>query len=295
MNHSHCVNGFLFYFENMNWVLINGKINSASDPQLMYDNHGYRYGDGLFETMKVIQGNIQLESYHFERLKTGMETLKFRTPHFFTLEKIKNEVTQLCLKNKCNSLARVRLSVSRGGGGLYDSDDRFQYLIECQPLNKTMNQLNENGLIIGIFPDARKAIDKFSNLKSANYLSYVMAALWAKKNKLNDALLLNSHDRICDATIANVFWIKNGIVFTPPLSEGCVAGVMRKYMINEMTAKEFIVQEKELSPEKLEKADEVFLTNSVSEMRWAGQFRNSIYTNKISKKIFEQFIMPMHS
>ena len=92
-------------------------------------------------------------------------------------------------------------------------------------------RFNENGLIIDIFPDARKSVDIFSNLKSANYLPYVMAAIWAKENKLNDALILNQHDRICDSTIANVFWVKDNKIFTPPLNEGCVAGVMRRKIL----------------------------------------------------------------
>src|SRR5215204_740550 len=215
----------------MEFVVINGDLVEKDKVVLSSDDHSYRYGDGLFETMKIVKGNTLLEDYHFKRLFSGLETLKFKIPAFFTKQKITEQVKEICKKNECEELAKVRLSVSRGSGGLYDCDDKVFYLIECSPLKQNHNIFKENGLIIDIFPDARKSIDKFSNLKSANYLPYVMAAIWAKENKLNDALILNQHERICDATIANIFWVKDARIFTPSLSEGCVAGVMRKKIL----------------------------------------------------------------
>ena len=143
--------------------------------------------------------------------------------------------------------------------------------------------------MIDIFPDARKSIDRFSNLKSANYLPYVMAAIWAKENKLNDALILNQHDRICDATIANIFWVKDENIFTPPLSEGCVAGVMRKKILEfAIRHSGFLVPESVLTEDILLQADEVFLTNTITGIRWVKECRGKIYKNTISSKIFTE-------
>jgi len=174
----------------------NGRFFADDETVLSKDDRSYRYGDGLFETMKLINGIILLEDYHFERLFLGLDVLKFNIPVLFTKRQIEKEIKELSKKNECERSARIRLSVSRGNGGLYECDNKFSYLIECWPLEQ--KGFNENGLIIDIFPDARKSIDIFSNLKSANYLPYVMAAIWAKGNKLNDALILNQHDRICD-------------------------------------------------------------------------------------------------
>ena len=146
--------------------------------------------------------------------------------------------------------------------------------------------LNENGLIIDIFPDARKSIDVFSNLKSANYLPYVMAAIWAKENKLNDTLILNQHDRVCDSTIANVFWVKDNNIFTPPLNEGGVAGVMRKKVLElAIRNSNHLMQEALLTQEILLQADEVFLTNAITGIRWVKEYRGKIYKNTISGNI----------
>src|SRR5688572_15099995 len=200
------------------FINYNGHLLDEQEPVIKASDRSYRYGDGVFETIKVWKNKILLAELHFERLMVSLQTLKINVPKLVTPERLKNEIIELCGRNKCEEDARVRLSVSRGHGGLYDSDDNFQYLIECQPLSRITGRLNENGLIIDVFPHARKSIDIFSNLKSSNYLPYTMAALYAKEKKLNDCLLLNMHERICDATIANIFWVKDKNVFTPPLS-----------------------------------------------------------------------------
>lgn len=276
-----------------NLVNYNGNMLPEGDPVVLPSDHSYRYGDGLFETMKVKDGRIQFREQHFERLFAGLRVLKFDIPKFFIEERIADEILQLCIKNQCEKSARVRLSVSRGSGGLYDCDNNFSYLIGCWPLES--QRLNENGLIIDVFPDARKSVDVFSNLKSANYLPYVMGALWAKENKLNDALILNSQRRICDATMANIFWVREGKIFTPPLSEGCVAGVMRKSLLDfNLRSRHssgshlgFEIAESTLSETTLLEADEVFLTNVTTGLRWVRQFRNKTYTNRIASKLFE--------
>ena len=284
---------FLFYFHCMNGILLNGKIISANESALTVTNRGFRYGDALFETMKVTNGKIQLQQYHFERLLSGLQLIKIEVPKLFKPEKIVPEIIRLCKRNKCENLARVRLTVFRADGNLYESDNSLQYLIECSTLDETANQLNKNGLAIDVFPDARKSCDKFSNLKSANYLPYVMAALYAKKNKLNDCLVLNVNERICDASIANVFWIKDGIIYTPPLIEGCVAGVMRRYLLEKIQGTGHKVQEKGCRMNDLENADEIFLTNAIKGIRWVRQFRNKIYTNTRIMKIYKDHLTPI--
>lgn len=284
----------------MNEVCLDGKIIAGDEPVLTVANRGFRYGDALFETMRFTNGKISLASYHFERLLAGLGSIRIEIPKLFNRGKIIAEIDQLSKRNKCEKLARVRLTVFRSDGELYESNNSLQYLIECWPLDDSANKLNENGLVIDIFPDARKSCDKFSNLKSANYLSYVMAAQYAKENKLNDCLLLNVHERICEATIANIFWIKDEEIFTPPLSEGCVAGVMRRYLMEKIQetrfkaqGSTFKVQEKVCAVNDLEKADEVFLTNAIKGIRWVGQFRDKKYSPALSRELFSKYIQDL--
>lgn len=261
----------------MNYINLNGKIQLEDKPALFVSNRGYRYGDGLFETIKVINERILLDQFHFERLFSGLSLLQFEIPKLFTREKLTEEILNLCKKNKCEQRARVRLSVFRGNGGLYDGDRTLQYIIECWPLDESVNKLNENGLVIDIFPNARKSCDIYSNLKSANFLPYTMAAMYAGKNKLNDCLVLNTSGNIADATIANLFIIKEGVITTPALCEGCVNGVMRTYLLEKMRQAEYRIQETSVSAEDVEKADEVFLTNAIKGISWVKQFLSLIH------------------
>ena len=272
------------------FICLNGKILRAEDPVLLASNRGYRYGDALFETMKVASKNILLEAYHFERLFAGLRLLQFEVPKLLTREKLCKEVLLLAEKNNCGNLARIRLSVFRGNGGVYDEERTPQYLIECWPLNESLNRLNENGLVIDIFPAARKSCDSFSHLKSANYLPYTMAAIYAKANKLNDCLVLNTDGNIADATIANVFLIKEGVVITPGPDQGCVNGVMRRHLLEKMKDAGYSIQENPVSVSTLEEADEVFLTNAISGIRWVKQFRDNVYSNNLTVEIYNRFI-----
>ena len=281
------------YFGCMKHVSVNGKLLPGSEPVFLADNRSYRYGDGLFETMKMVDGKIRLADYHFERLFSALSLLKFEIPKLFTPEKLEQDILALCRKNGCEKLSRVRLSVSGGHGGLYDENRSLQYLVECWSLNQSVSQLNENGFVIDVYPDARKACDLFSNIKSASFLPYTMAALYAKENKLNDCLLLNVHDRICDSTIANVFWIKDATIFTPALSEGCVAGVMRRHLINELEAAGYIVKQTSAAIDDMENADEIFLTNAINAIRWVRQFRDKTYSKVKTIQIYDRFIKPI--
>lgn len=274
----------------MQTICLNGKWVNANEPVLLAGNHGYRYGDGLFETMKVLKGKILLENYHLERLLDGMQLLRMEIPPLLTPEKLVSDILQLCSKNHCTERARVRLSVSRGNGGLYDGDNRLQYIIECWPLPATGNQLHENGLVIDVFPDSRKSADRFCNLKSANYLPYVMAAQFAKENKLNECLVLNQFERIADASMANVFLLKNDRLLTPALTEAPVNGVMRRYLLEQLPGAGYKVQEAALRTEDLLQADEIFLTNAVHGIRWVKQFRDRLFSRQQTLEIYRQFV-----
>lgn len=270
-------------------ICFNGKFTDADKAVLPASNRSYRYGDGLFETMKVKDGVIQLAASHMQRLFDGMSILKMDVPALVTKDKLMDIILELCKQNRCEALARVRLSVSRGNGGLYDEDRKLQYLVECWPLNQSVNRVNENGLVIDIFPDAAKSTDRFSNLKSANFLVYSMAAVYAKENKLNDCLVLNANGKIADSTIANLFLVKGDTIFTPALSEGCVNGVMRKYLLESLAASNYQVEETIVSAEDLLAADEVFLSNAINGIRWVQRFRDKIYSHMKTMEIYRRF------
>ena len=281
---------FYFYFHDMNFICLDGKFYPAGQSSLKHDNRAFRYGDGLFETMKMLDSKIILKHLHFERLFSSLGILKYQLPSFFNEEKLEKEIIQLCRKNECEKLARIRFTVFRGHGGLYDENKALNYLIEGWPLNESVNSLNENGLIIDLYPDARKSCDPFSNIKSANFLPYMMAALHAREYKLNDCLVLNTKGNIADATIANVFMVREKIILTPALTEGCINGVMRRWLLQKFKENGYAFREAIITEEDLLMADEIFLTNAINGIRWVSRFRNSVYTNELTRKIYNDFV-----
>ncbi|HMG66425.1 MAG TPA: aminotransferase class IV [Chitinophagaceae bacterium] len=270
----------------MECINVNGKVLEAKNAFIKIDNHSFRYGDGLFETMKVIKNKISLGEFHFDRLFNGFSILKYPVPAFFTKENLEREILDLCKKNHCENMARVRLSISGGSGGLYDGDEKIEYTIECWTLPASITEWNENGLVVDVFPDIKKSCDTLSNFKSASHLPYAMAARYAKEHKWNDCLLLNTHERICDSSIANIFWIKEKNIFTPPLSEGCIAGVMRRFLIEKLPAVDYNIEQKPCTVKDLEEADEIFLTNAIRGIKWVASFGNQSYKSAITREIY---------
>ena len=271
----------------MNYFNFNGKIFEENTAIIGPNNRGLRYGDGLFETIKFKNNELILADEHFARLWKGMQLLKFDIPKFFTAENIQEQIIQLLKKNK-QTAARVRLSVIRGDGGLYDAKNHTPvYMIQSWPLATDNASLNENGLQLCMYTGSKKMTDSFCNIKHNNYLPYFMAALFAKEQQCNDAVILNNHDRICDSTIANIFIIKNEVVYTPSLDEGCVAGVMRKFIIQNIVSSGHTITETAITKEMVLDADEVFLSNSIYNIRWVAAIEERKYSNIITRKIFE--------
>ena len=163
------------------------------------------------------------------------------------------------------------------------------YIIESWPLPGEP-ALNDKGLVIDVFPDGRKACDTLANLKSNNYLLYILATLYAQKHALDDCLVLNSRNRLADSTIANLFYVSKGQFFTPPLSEGGVAGVMRRHLLENMPRAGFPVVERSVTAEDLLNADELFLTNAIRGIRWVSSFRAAKFTNSLTTSLYNQLI-----
>lgn len=270
----------------------NGKFMAGDKPLLTVDNRSFRYGDGCFETMKVYQGQLLLADLHFERLIASLHLLHFHIPAHFTKDYFTGLIRELCRLNSVSELARVRLTVWRAGTGLYDPVDHTpHFFIQSWELPEHIFELNSTGLLLDVFPDAVKSCDKISSVKSNNCLPYVLAALYAKEHHVNETVLLNQNGRVADTTIANIFIVRDNKVYTPPLTEGCVCGVMRKYLLQKELP--FSITEQPLSLKDLQYADEIFLTNAIYGIRWVGRFRNSSYGNATSAILHEMLYESM--
>ena len=260
-------------------------------PVIHADNRGFRYGEGVFETIRIKEGRIILAKYHFERLFSGIELLQFEQPPSFTEDILSRQVEELCKKNNHQLSARVRLMVFRSDGSLRGAQHNYpNYIVQSRPLLPGNPEMNENGLLIDVYPDGRKAMDTFSNLKSNNYLLYIMAAKYAKNHLCDDCLVLNSSERICEGTVANIFCVKNERIYTPPLSEGCVAGVTRRFLLEKMKDGRYPIDERKMDIEFVKNSDEIFLTNAIYGFRWVGRLGDRQFGNTATRHLYQSFM-----
>jgi branched-chain amino acid aminotransferase len=250
------------------YININGKVTPLSDGGVRVDSRAFRYGYGLFETMLMIGGRIRLRELHWDRLQAGMVALGIDCSSHF-MDEVKDAVARLAGKNGHEQLGRVRVQVWPGSGGLYDDVPfKAEYCIESFPLSEDVLELNKNGLVVGIAKGITKAYDTYSHIKTCSALPYAMASRQAKRERWNDALLLNQEGRIVDSTIANVFWIVDNKASTPPISDGCVAGVMRRHLLDALPGMGYGVVEESLGPQDIGKAEVIFLTNAIRGIKW---------------------------
>lgn len=271
----------------MRYINLNGKLTEEAAASVPVDNRAFRYGYGLFETMLVRDGIIQLAAYHWERLFEGAKALYFDMPKLMTADSLTEEVLRTAKKNRQDKLCRVRLQLYAGRGGMLEEQHpKPQFVIETFPLEESITELNEAGLVLGIADGVSKNIDILSNFKTTSALVYAIAAQQAKAHKWNDALILNSTGNIIESTIANIFWIKGGLIHTPPLTEGCVAGVMRRHIMDKTT-----VAEQAIDTDALQQADGVFLTNAIRRVKWVAAIGDKTYSKNAVQQLYSRLFV----
>lgn len=271
---------------NNHYFNYNGIISEGGDKVIGIHNRSFRYGDGLFESMRWENGEILFLDYHIDRLHKGMNILKLEGAKLFDAFFIRQQVAQLVKRNNLHGAARIRLNVFREGGGLYSPEtNKAAFLLEVEALNAKVNSHNSAGLIIDIFKDHKKPINEFSQIKSNNALLYIMAGIYRKNHGLDDVILLNENGLLCEASGSNVFIWYRDTLYTPALSEGCVDGVMRRVVMEVARENEISVVEAQINPEVLNEAEELFLTNAVHGMQWVLGYQKKRFFNKLSKDL----------
>lgn len=275
------------------YIYYNGNLLPTDSPIITADNRGLRYGDGLFETIKLVNSNILLAQLHYQRLFHGLGVLQIHIPSYFTETHLQQIILTLANKNNVLDAARIRVTVFRGNGALHDhATAGFNFIIQALPLSGSYMRFNDNGMSMDVYGGVMKSCDILCNLKTNNYLPYIMASQFAAQQQLDDCIVLNSYGRVCETTIANIFGVQGQSIFTPALAEGCVAGVMRQWLVENLPQAGYTVQEKPVSIEELLDSDEIFLTNALYGIRSVKRIRNKNYTNSLTAALYNKFISP---
>ena len=272
-------------------VNFNGTLHESSSNLLGLKNRGYAYGDALFETIKVVHGNILFWEDHYFRLMASMRILRMEIPMDFTMEFLENEILKTIDANqllKCT--ARVRLNVHRVEGGKYTpSSNAISYNILTEKLTSDFYVLNTDAYTVELFKDFYVASGLLSTLKTNNKITNILGSIFAKENNYDNCLLLNSHKTVVEALNGNLFLVKDSVIKTPPLTEGCLKGIMRKQIMELIEKLEgYVLEETPISPFELQKADELFITNCIMGIQPITKYRKKEFTPEVSKLLIER-------
>lgn len=271
-------------------INFNGNI-VGDEHQISVNNRGYNYGDALFETIKTSYGKLLFWEDHYFRLMASMRILRMEIPMSFTMEFLEDQMKNTLIANDLStSSARIKLIVHRNEGGFYlPQTNEVSYLISTRKIDEDFYILNNDIYEIDLFKDYYVTPDLLTTLKTNNKALHVVGSIYAKENNLNNCLLLNTNKQVVEALNGNVFIVKDNVIKTPPITDGCLKGVMRKQILELLpTLKEYTFEEESISPFELQKADELFLTNVITGIQSISKYRKKTYTSEVAKKLLQK-------
>lgn len=267
-------------------INFNGEILD-SDLQLTVSNRSFLYGDGVFETLKIVDNRILFFEDHYFRLLASMRIIRMQIPMSFTFEYLESQVLALVNQQNIQNSARVRLTVFRNEGGFYSpTDNSVSFVIQANELTQKVYSIADKSFEVDLYKDFVVTKQLLSTLKTNNKIIQITASIFAQENQLDSCLLINEEKNVIEATNGNLFMLMNNQLFTPPISEGCLNGIMRKQILK--LAKELgnvEVIEKEISPFDLQKADELFVTNVIVGIQPITKYRKKEFKTKLSEEL----------
>jgi branched-chain amino acid aminotransferase len=274
---------------SVTYLNFNGSILPSDHPIFEAHNRGFRYGDGLFESMRFLKGKLKFPEMHIDRIQKGMKLLKFDNYSLIDTWFIREKTEELIKRNKVGADARIRLTIFRDSGGFYTPDsNKFAYLLELHKLDDSQYVLNKKGLIIDVYDEVPKPVNILSNSKTSNALIYVLAGIYKNQNALDEVLILNQNGFLCESVSSNVFVVYDRKLYTPALNEGCIAGVMRQVVMRLAKENDIELVEAQINPDILNEADEVFLTNAARGIQWVMGYNHKRYFNEVSRFLNEK-------
>lgn len=260
-------------------LLLNGQWISQDAPELSLLNRSFKYGDGLFETIRVFEGRPLFWEDHWARLKRGLKVLKFEFDEDVLKAVLEGALIDIIQKNEIEQHGRLRLHLYRAGAGAYAPiENRPFYLLEGYSL-KDDPFAAQSLVSLTDYHELGLTFNALSGIKTANSLPYILASLHARKSGFDDALLYMG-DWISEATSSNIFVVRNKKVLTPPLTHACLDGVMRKQIFQLCHELKIPIQEKGLKSKDLIQAEEAFLTNSIRGIISISQYQDYIFDTK---------------
>lgn len=261
----------------MSVIIYNGKSFPLDHPCIKHNDRGLTLGHGLFETIFINKGTIPALDYHWQRLETSAPLIGITVP--FSKDKFLEMLASLIERNVLQEkIAVARITITHGEserGILPTTNLEPNYIISVNEYTHVTKPYYS--ILIASTRKNEKSIS--ARVKSISYLDNILAKQEAISQGYDEAILLNTESNVADGAITNIFIVKDNQIYTPPIADGSLPGVVRRILLQQLTS-EFSIIEKSISPVELFNADEVFLTNALIGIQ---------QVNKINKQKYETF------
>jgi branched-chain amino acid aminotransferase len=269
----------------------------TEDTNVLTNNRAFLYGDAVFETVKIIDGKILFLEDHYFRLMASMRVVRMEIPMNFTMEYMEEQI--ISTTSACHLLesSRVRITVFRNDGGYYlPKTNEVSFLIHVTAIDSPLYFFEKEQYEVDLFKDFYITKQLLSSIKTTNRMLNITASIFAHENRLDNCLLLNDSKNVVEAIQGNIFMVVGNKLITPPISEGCLNGVMRKQILALAKKINSIeVVEDFISPFDLQKADEIFITNVIKGVQPISKYRKKEFKRAIASELLvklNEFIKP---
>lgn len=261
----------------------NGNLVATADLKISAENRAFKFGDAIFETIKVVNGRVIFWEDHYFRLMASMRMLRMKIPMDFTLEYLEQEILKTVEPISEGATFRVRLTVFRQDGGKYTPQtNAVGFLIEAEAYEYT----TKANYRIDLYKDFYNYSGLLSTVKTTNRMLNILASVYAEENDFDNCILLNERKGVAEVTNANIFIVKGNLIKTPAITEGCIKGIVRKKVIEILQKHpDFTLEETSISPFEIQKADEVFITNAIMGIQPVTQYRKKTFGTTIGEKL----------
>lgn len=270
--------------------MINSNGNCSAQENSLTHNRGFLYGDAVFETLKIVKGKILFLEDHYFRLMASMRILRMEIPMNFTMEFFEEQVLTTVINNGIAESARARITVYRNDGGYYlPTTNTISFLIHTTAIENLAYVWESKSCEVDLYKDFYVAKQLLSTLKTTNKVLHVTASIYADENDLDNCILINETKNVVEVLQGNIFMVKGNTLITPPISEGCCNGILRKQVL--LLAKKIDglkVIEEVISPFDLQKADELFYTNVIKGIQSITKYRKKEFATTTATSLVQK-------
>ena len=212
----------------MPYALYNQQFIKEEDLKLPFQNRGFLYGDGFFETIVFANNKLEFFTAHYNRLCKAAKASNIVLPASMSLENLEQQIVTLICKNELEGMQRIRITCWRGGLGLYTPEGNMAEVLITNSQGTTAPTCKQN---VGVFTDMFKPYSTLSFCKTLSANIYVQASIARQALQLDDLIILGCNKVIAECCSSNIFFIQNNSLFTPALESGCIDGIMRNEIL----------------------------------------------------------------